>query len=231
MAWRIFGMPRLAEYRWLRGLRAASASFSTATSGEGRSGLPNPRSMTSRPSRRAAAFRSLMVANTYGGSPLIRRNSMLQVTAAPQPDAPIGPVSRPADRAAARTCPGFRTAARLPPGRVGRLGDHVERLRPGADRPGGAGGRQLGQAVGRLGHGVADRAAPGHLHARPTAARPPGAASPSHRLTAAPSSRASATISGRPPPTQTGTPRPPAPRSPPTARRSRRIAAGSNGMP
>ena len=37
---------------------------STATSGEGRSGFPKPRSMTSRPARRAAAFRSLMVAKT-----------------------------------------------------------------------------------------------------------------------------------------------------------------------
>ena len=64
MAWRILGMPRLAEYRWLRGLRTASASFSTATSGEGRSGLPNPRSMTSRPSRRATSLSSLMVAKT-----------------------------------------------------------------------------------------------------------------------------------------------------------------------
>src|SRR5664280_1636041 len=42
MAWRIFGMPRLAEYRWLRGLWAASASFSTATSGRGEVGVAEP---------------------------------------------------------------------------------------------------------------------------------------------------------------------------------------------
>ena len=83
MAWRILGMPRLAEYRWLRGLRAASANFSTATSGDGRSGFPNPMSITSRPSWRAAAFRSFMVAKTYGGSPLMRRKSIPHVTAAP----------------------------------------------------------------------------------------------------------------------------------------------------
>src|SRR5579875_262109 len=76
MAWGSFGIPRDAEYRWLRGLRAASASFSTATSGEGRSGLPNPKSITSRPARRIASFKSLIVAKTYGGSPLIRRNSI-----------------------------------------------------------------------------------------------------------------------------------------------------------
>src|SRR5580704_12943141 len=70
-------MPRLAEYRWLRGLRAASASFSTATSGEGISGLPNPMSITSRPVRRASSRNSLMIPKTYGGSPVMRRNSML----------------------------------------------------------------------------------------------------------------------------------------------------------
>src|SRR5664280_2410592 len=89
MAWRIFGMPRLAEYRWLRGLRTASASFSTATSGEGRSGLPNPMSITSRPSRRPTSRRSLMVANTYGGRLLIRRNSMDQGYR--PPSAPVTP--------------------------------------------------------------------------------------------------------------------------------------------
>ena len=49
---RSFGMPLLVEYRWLRGLRTASTSFSTATSGDGMSGLPNARSMTSSPARR-----------------------------------------------------------------------------------------------------------------------------------------------------------------------------------
>src|SRR5476651_2294402 len=79
MALRSLGIPRDAEYRWLRGLWAASASFSTATSGEGRSGLPNPRSMTSRPARRASSLMVLMVAKTYGGRPLIRRNSICRV--------------------------------------------------------------------------------------------------------------------------------------------------------
>src|SRR5579862_3577476 len=69
-------MPRLAEYRWLRLLWAASASFSTATSGEGMSGLPNPRSITSRPAWRASSRSWLMMPKTYGGRPLIRRNSM-----------------------------------------------------------------------------------------------------------------------------------------------------------
>src|SRR5271156_1709543 len=35
--------------------------------------------MTSRPLRRAAALRSLMVAKTYGGNPLMRRNSIGEV--------------------------------------------------------------------------------------------------------------------------------------------------------
>ena len=50
--------------------------FSTATSGEGMSGLPNPRSMTSSPARRAASFNASISAKTYGGRPLIRRNSI-----------------------------------------------------------------------------------------------------------------------------------------------------------
>ena len=69
-------MPREAEYRWLRSLWAASASFSTAIAGEGRSGLPNPRSMMSAPSRRAATLRLSMIVKTYGGSEVMRRNSM-----------------------------------------------------------------------------------------------------------------------------------------------------------
>ena len=64
MASRSFGIPRDDEYRWLRGLRAASASFSTAMSGLGMSGLPNPMSITSRPARRASSRSSLMMANT-----------------------------------------------------------------------------------------------------------------------------------------------------------------------
>ena len=93
------------------GCGPASASFSTATSGEGRSGLPKPRSMTSRPSRRATAFRSLMVANTYGGRPLIRRNSMPPRLL---PDSPAD--AHPAARC--RTGPG--AGCRRPGGRDAR---------------------------------------------------------------------------------------------------------------
>ncbi len=57
-------MPRLAEYRWLRPLRAASHSFSTAMSGDVMSVLPKPRSMMSSPARRAASFRESMAAKT-----------------------------------------------------------------------------------------------------------------------------------------------------------------------
>src|SRR3989442_4370681 len=67
-------MPRLAEYRWLRGLRTASQSFSTAIVGDGMSGLPKPRSMTSSPARRASIFSASIVAKTYGGRALKRRN-------------------------------------------------------------------------------------------------------------------------------------------------------------
>src|SRR5437762_9113790 len=68
-------MPRLAEYRWLRGFCTASASFSTAMSGDGMSGLPKPRSTTSSPARRASIFNASITPNTYGGSELILRNS------------------------------------------------------------------------------------------------------------------------------------------------------------
>src|SRR6476646_7232812 len=67
-------MPRLTEYRWLRGLSAASRSFATAISGEGMSGLPKPRSITSRPSRRNSRFSWSTVAKTYGGRSSIRQN-------------------------------------------------------------------------------------------------------------------------------------------------------------
>ena len=75
-AWRSFGSPREDEYRWLRVLCAASASFSTVSAGEGMSGLPNPRSMTSRPARRASVFSPSMMVKTYGGRPGMRRNSI-----------------------------------------------------------------------------------------------------------------------------------------------------------
>ena len=53
---------------------AASRSFSTAIAGDGMSGLPKPRSTTSRPSCRSSRFRSLICAKTYGGSDSTRRN-------------------------------------------------------------------------------------------------------------------------------------------------------------
>ena len=71
-------MPRLAEYRWFRGFSTASASFFTATSGDGMSGFPKPRSTTSTPERRASIFSASMMPKTYGGRALIRRNSMTE---------------------------------------------------------------------------------------------------------------------------------------------------------
>ena len=47
-----------------------------AISGEGRSGLPKPRSTTSRPARRASRLSPSMIVKTYGGRPGIRRNSI-----------------------------------------------------------------------------------------------------------------------------------------------------------
>src|SRR6185436_9296846 len=73
---RSFGMPLLVEYRWLRGLRTDSASFSTAIVGDGMSGLPNARSITSLPPRRNSIFNASICANAYGGSALMRRNSI-----------------------------------------------------------------------------------------------------------------------------------------------------------
>ena len=55
---RSLGSPLLVEYRWLLGFSTASRSFSTATSGDGMSGLPNPRSTTSSPARRASLLRA-----------------------------------------------------------------------------------------------------------------------------------------------------------------------------
>src|SRR5690349_19382989 len=40
------------------------------------SGLPKPRSMTSTPARRCSSFSPSMIVKTYGGNPVIRRNSM-----------------------------------------------------------------------------------------------------------------------------------------------------------
>ena len=46
------------------------------SAGEGMSGLPKPRSITSTPARRASIFRLLMIVKTYGGRLVMRRNSM-----------------------------------------------------------------------------------------------------------------------------------------------------------
>src|SRR4029078_5867042 len=73
---RSFGMPLLVEYRWLRGLRTDSASFSTAIVGDGMSGVPNGRSLPPRPPRRNSIFNASICANAYGGSALMRRNSI-----------------------------------------------------------------------------------------------------------------------------------------------------------
>ena len=54
---------------------ARCTGLSTAMSGDGMSGFPKPRSMTSSPSRRAVIFRLLMIVNTYGGRLLMRRKS------------------------------------------------------------------------------------------------------------------------------------------------------------
>src|SRR4051812_22771407 len=64
-------------------MRADSPSFSTAISGDGMSGLPNPRSMTSTPARRASIFRLLMIVNTYGGKLVMRRKSIAAITLVP----------------------------------------------------------------------------------------------------------------------------------------------------
>ena len=57
-------------------------------SGEGRSGLPNPRSITSSPARRSSSFSSLIAAKTYGGRLPTRRSSIRESPAgrdAPSP--------------------------------------------------------------------------------------------------------------------------------------------------
>src|SRR5689334_10027510 len=53
-------------------------SFSTTACGDGISGLPKPRSTTSRPSRLRRRFSSSTVAKTYGGRSPTRRNSTLR---------------------------------------------------------------------------------------------------------------------------------------------------------
>ena len=134
-----------------------------------------------------------MVAKTYGGSPLIRRNSMPHVTAAPRPAPDRAPSGRPATAVVSATA-------------VGGLGHHLERLRPGAHRPGGAGGGHRGQRSAAS--STVSPTGPPQVTSTPWAASgpPPAPAPTCHTLTAAPAARARATISGRPPPIQTGIP-------------------------
>ena len=77
MASRSFGMPRESEYRWFRGLRAASTSLSTMCFGVGRSGFPIPRSMMSSPAWRNFDLSSTTTAKTYGGKRWILANSSI----------------------------------------------------------------------------------------------------------------------------------------------------------
>ena len=64
-------MPRDEEVAVVRGLCAASASLPDRDIGRGKSGLPNPRSITSRLlADGCPAFRSSIVAKTYGGRPV-----------------------------------------------------------------------------------------------------------------------------------------------------------------
>src|SRR6185436_11851740 len=63
---------------WLRGMYAASTSLSTTTGGDGRSGLPKPRSITSSPARRSSRLSSSTAAKTYGGRSGMRRNSIVR---------------------------------------------------------------------------------------------------------------------------------------------------------
>src|SRR5262245_55047177 len=86
-------MPFEAEYRWLCAFAAASWSFATATSGDGRSGLPKPRSTTSSPARRSSSVRSRIVAKTYGGSESMRRRSISKRRSVP--DSGLAPDSGP----------------------------------------------------------------------------------------------------------------------------------------
>ena len=251
-------MPRLAEYRWLRGLCTASASFSTATSGEGRSGLPKPRSMTSRPSRRATAFRSLMVANTYGGSPLIRRNSMAPrllpdspADAHPDPGWSCAGVGRACSRCRARVS---RCGRPQPvPGRVSRCrgggqpvpggqprcrASSTARARLSSDS-GQAQTAQVAPAAASspsrrrdLRHRPAHRSAPGDLHPARRQLGHAEWARPSHRFTATPRSRASSTVLGSPPPDPHRDAQiPPRPSTRPQQPRDRRSSADSNGTP
>src|ERR1700733_9208484 len=125
--------------------------------------------MTSFPARRDAAFRSLMVAKTYGGRPLIRRNSITGVY-----DPPCHALSHPTSTftatvtvtpslartftdAAART---FADTRRLP----GRGRQRIEVDRPPADGPGGTGTRHRRHGAVEFFVGRRRRAGPGDFH-------------------------------------------------------------------
>src|SRR3954451_21428160 len=120
---RSFGMPLLAEYRWFLETWAASHSLSTAISGEGMSGLPKPRSMMSSPARRASILSWSVMVNTYGGRPVMRRNSIAK-RGYPLPLAALTPLS------VHRMARGGQPFDRRRPVDAGRRAHH---------RPGGAG--------------------------------------------------------------------------------------------
>src|ERR1700733_6211081 len=127
--------------------------------------------MTSFPARRDAAFRSLMVAKTYGGRPLIRRNSITGAydpprhaltppppTFPPPVPVPVPPsLARTFTDAAART---FADTRRLP----GRGRQRIEVDRPPADGPGGTGTRHRRHGAVEFFVGRRRRAGPGDFH-------------------------------------------------------------------
>ena len=184
-------MPLLAEYRWFRGLWTASASFSTATSGDGRSGLPKPRSMTSLPARRAASFSASMCAKTYGGRPLIRRNSIARGYPAAVARRPA-PARRRRRSGAAHVARPPRPPPRATPAR--RTPPTWRRPRPAP--PAAA---RSGAASPATGPAQSPRTRPASPATRRRAGPPTGSAP-------RPSSTASSVVAGDPPPTHTGTP-------------------------
>src|ERR1700761_8934415 len=77
MAFRSRGIPFDNEYRCVAVLPAASIILSTMCLGVAPSGFPMPKSMMSSPRARAAAFISLVMLKTYGGSRFNLRNSCI----------------------------------------------------------------------------------------------------------------------------------------------------------
>src|SRR5438105_10254706 len=109
------------------------------------SGLPKPRSMTSSPARRASAFRPSMMLRTYGGSPVMRRNSIApRVTEALARSRPFG--HRPPRSEGAHL--------------GGRLGHHLEGAGPGAHGPRGPRLGQFAQTLGERSDSARERAGP-----------------------------------------------------------------------